>query len=370
MIISQFFPLLGGAEVQAQQLARGLIARGIEVSVLTRRLKGLPRYEQIEGIPVYRDIRTVELGCFFGIFYLITVFMFLYKKRKEYDIIHCHIVQGFHTFVSVLFKYMFNKKVVVKMSSSGETSDLKLLREVKLGSLFLKLAGKADAIISVCKQASEEIVDSGFADGNLVEIPNGVDTNKFFPVHLTGSRTCRNVTFIGRLDRYKGVDVLIGGFKKLLSDNDKLKLTIVGSGPDERALKKMVEELGLEHNVIFRGRQENVVHELSETDIFVLPSLSEGMSNVLLEAMSCGLPVVATAVGASGEVIENECNGRLIPPGDVTSIYLALSELLANEESARRLGREARKTVEAHYSIDRVVDRYVELYDQLTRQAA
>jgi glycosyltransferase involved in cell wall biosynthesis len=243
---------------------------------------------------------------------------------------------------------------------------LKLLGKVKLGRLFLKLARKVDVIISVCKKSSQEIVRSGFANGNLVEIPNGVDTKKFVPLSVKDNRSYRNVTFVGRLDRYKGVDCLISGFKTLLTEVDRVKLIIVGSGPDENALKQMVEELGLEHSVIFRGRQENIVGEFSETDIFVLPSLSEGMSNVLLEAMSCGLPVVTTSVGASDEVIRDGWNGRLVPPGDSVSICNVLSELLTDEESGRRLGREARRTVEDHYSMDHIVNRYVELYSRLT----
>ncbi|MCK5188267.1 MAG: glycosyltransferase, partial [Deltaproteobacteria bacterium] len=156
MIISQFYPLLGGAEVQAQLLASSLIKRGMKVSVFTRKLKGLPRYELMEGIPVYRAIRTIPLGALWGMYYMISVFLFLYRKRNEYDIIHCHIIQEFQTIVAVLIKYFFNKKVIVKMSSSGETSDFKVLKEVKFGRLFLRWIRNVDAIISVCKKSSEE----------------------------------------------------------------------------------------------------------------------------------------------------------------------------------------------------------------------
>ena len=368
MVISQFYPLLGGTEVQAHQLAKGLLKRGIKVAVLTRHLKGLPRYELIEGIPVYRAIRTIPLGALWGMCYMISVFLFLYRKRNEYDIIHCHILQGLHTVVSLIFKYLFNKKVVVKMASSGETSDLRLLKDVKLGSLFTQWIKNVDAVVSVCKQSSHEIVNSGFSRDILVEIPNGVDTNKY----CKNTRKKRNhihaITYIGRLDDFKGVDYLLNGFKDVLSEVNNVSLTIVGNGPNESFLRKRVIDLGIVDKVNFKGRQEDIVGELNSTDIFVLPSLSEGMSNVLLEAMACGLPVVATSVGGNDDLITDGLNGILVPPKDSGRLATVLVELINNDDLTRRLGEEARKTVEINYSINRIVDAYVDLYTRLVHE--
>jgi glycosyltransferase involved in cell wall biosynthesis len=365
MVISQFYPLRGGAEVQAQQLAKGLCKRGINVAVLTRHLKGLPRYELIEGIPVYRVIRTMPLGALWGMCYMVSVFLFLYRKRNEYDIIHCHILQGLHTVIALIFKYLFNKKVVVKMSSSGETSDLKLLREVTLGSLFMRWVKNVDAIISVCKQSSREIVDNGFSRDILVEIPNGVNTQKYCNKTHQDRKKLKTITYVGRLDGYKGVDYLLNGFKTLLSKIDTVRLIIVGTGPDETHLKYLAQELEIQEHVLFKGKQENIAAILDETDIFVLPSLSEGMSNVLLEAMACSLPVVATAVGGNSDLISDRYNGILIPPQDSLSLCEALVELLNDDGLTRALGNAARKTVEDHYSMERITDDYVSLYSQL-----
>jgi len=365
MIISQFYPLLGGAEVQAQQLASGLRERGIKVCVLTRRLKGLPRYEVIGRIPVYREIRTIELGILWGIGYIVSVFIFLYKKRKDYDIIHCHIVQGFHTIVALFFKYIFKKKVIVKMSSSGETSDLKVLKEGKFGRLFLRWIRNVDIIISVCKKASLEILRNGFSKDMLVEIPNGVDTDRFSKSDSKDKNDIRNITYIGRLDSYKGIDYLLNGFKHLLSEVDDVRLTIIGNGPDEIILKNMAKDLAIQDRVTFKGREEDILSEFYDTDIFVLPSLSEGMSNVILEAMACGLPVVATSVGGNGDLIRDRYNGILIPPRDSIRLSAVLLELLEDEELAQRLGKEARKTVEENYSMGHIIDKYIKLYERL-----
>ncbi len=365
MIISQFYPLLGGAEVQAQLLASSLIKRGMKVFVLTRKLKGLPKHEIIEGIPVCREIKTIEWGFLWGIYYIVSVFIFLCKRRKDYDIIHCHIVQEFQTIVAVLIKYLFNKKVIVKMTSSGETSDFKVLKEVKFVRLFLRWIRNVYAIISVCKKSSEEILENGFLKETLVEIPNGIDTSKFSGDTFRGRKNLGNITYVGRLDSYKGVNYLLAGFKELSSKISNVKLTIVGSGPDETVLKYMARDLNIIDGVAFKGRQEDVLSELYSTDIFVLPSLSEGMSNVLLEAMACGLPVVATCVGGNGDLIKDRHNGLLIPPKDSISLSEALLELLEDDELVQRLGKEARKTVEENYSMGHIVDKYVELYSLL-----
>jgi len=191
MVISQFYPLLGGAEVQAQRLASNLRKKGMEIFVLTRSMKGLPDFEVIEGIPVHRRIKTIGLPFLWGICFIVSASIFLYTRRKDYDIIHCHILQEFQTIVSVLFKYLCKKKVIVKMSSSGETSDLKLLKHMICGKYVLRWIRNVDAIVSVCKKSSMEIRESGFPEENLIEIPNGIDTVRFAEcAHRTGRERC------------------------------------------------------------------------------------------------------------------------------------------------------------------------------------
>ena len=364
MIISLFPPFLGGAERQALTLATHLVKRGIKVSILTRSFPHLPLYECIDGVEVYRKIKTIDWKMLFGITYLLSVLVFLLRYRGEFDIIHCHVV-GFHAVVAVFFKYLFGKKVIVKMSSSGDTSDLKILKKVKLGGLFLRWVRHVDAIVSLCKRASEEIVHQGFSQAILVEIPNGVDLSQFSVRPAQRREGVPHLTYIGRLDKYKGVTFLLKGFKELLSRAGAVRLTIVGDGPDEFLLKAMAREIDIDERVTFRGRQEEVLSEYHRTTIFVLPSLSEGMSNVLLEAMACGLPVVATSVGGNSDIITDRHNGLLVPPGDALTLSTALLELLENDDFAQRLGEAARKTVELNYAMERIVERYLALYSRL-----
>jgi glycosyltransferase involved in cell wall biosynthesis len=371
MIISQFYPLLGGAEVQAQRLASALRAGGVDIFVLTRRVKNLPSYEIIDGIPVYRSIRTVDMPLLFGLLYMASVAVFLYRKRNDYTIIHCNILQELQTFVSIIFKLLFKKIVVAKMSSSGLTSDIKLMKQSIVGRVTLRLLSKADRIVSLCSEATSELLSAGIPGDRLQQISNGVDTSIFTMTTKRDHKKQKLITFIGRLDAYKGVDCLLEAFSRVIAGGADVRLKLIGNGPDEAKLKRRAAVLHIQEKIVFRGRQENVADELSGTDVFVLPSLSEGMSNVLLEAMSCGLPVVATGVGGALDMIRHGINGILVPPGDPAALSDALIELLGNESLALSLGKEARKTVEKRYMLAYTAERYQQLYKELsTRPAA
>ncbi len=365
MIISQFYPLLGGAEIQAQRLASTLRARGVDIFVLTQRIKNLPAYEEIDGIPVYRSIRTVNVPLLFGLLYASSVAFFLYRRRNDYTIINCNILQELQTIVSIIFKLLFKKRVVAKMSSSGLTSDLKLMRRTLAGRLTLQLLKKADRIISLCSVATSELLRAGIPADNIEQISNGVDTGRFPISTGRGNRKTKLITFIGRMDAFKGVEYLLDAFRQVIAGGADARLQLIGTGPDEEKLKRIAEDDALTDNVIFKGRRENVLHELSETDIFVLPSLSEGMSNVLLEAMSCALPVVATGVGGALDMIRHGINGMLVPPGDAEALRDALVYLLSNPSVAISLGKEARKTIEERFTLSGAVDCYRRLYGEL-----
>jgi glycosyltransferase involved in cell wall biosynthesis len=297
--------------------------------------------------------------------YVASVALFLYRRRNDYTIIHCNILQEYQTFVAILFKLIFNKKIVAKMSSSGLTSDLILMKHSLAGRLTLRLLGKADRIVSLCSEATSELLSAGIPAERLQQISNGVDPALF--TVRAGPRTAgkKLITFIGRLDGFKGVEHLLEAFRRVIESGVDASLKLIGNGPAEGNLRSLAASLKIQDKVSFRGREENVLKDLSETDVFVLPSLAEGMSNVLLEAMSCGLPVVATGVGGALDMIRHGRNGILVPPGDPEALRDAMVYLLGNESAAISLGKEARKTVEERFTLSGAVDCYRRLYGEL-----
>jgi glycosyltransferase involved in cell wall biosynthesis len=363
MVISLFYPCMGGAEQQALHIAAALSRQGLPVTVLTRRLKGLPAFEQIQGVPVYRSIWTIDWEKLFGITYILSVFWFLYRKRHTYDIIHCHIAQGFHSLVAMLFKSVFKKRVIIKVAATGPLSDFSMIKKVIFGDKFLAAMKKTDRLIITSAQSMQEALEEGFSSEAVLQIPNGVDTHYFRPNGSQGEEN--TITFIGRLDRMKGIHILIQAFTQLREKGWDMHLDIIGDGPEKNTLKQLAVNSRLHEHISFYGEVENVAPYLQRSTLFVLPSLSEGLSNVLLEAMACGLPVIAARTGGNPDIIQNGVNGLLVDLENPEQLSKAVERLLSDRSFADRLGVQARKTIEERYSMDQVVEHYQTLYSDL-----
>ena len=364
MVISHFHPFLGGAEQQALFLSERLIQKGFAVSVLTRSFPGLPSFEIIRGVPVYRHIRTIARGKLFGLTYMLSVFWFLFRRRNSYDIIHCHLL-GFHSAVAVVFKWLFKKKTCSLVGATGPISEFIQIRNGLWGGWLLKIITRSDRVITLCSQSYAEALQAGFSDFQIIQIPNGVDADYFKPAAIE-KRADNRIIFIGRLDQWKGVDFLIRAFRIVLADGVPAHLDILGDGPDREKLQQQAADLGLQDVLTFHGAVHGVASYLQHASLFVLPSLSEGMPNVVLEAMACGLPVIATRVGGIVDIIDNGKNGLLVEAQRAEQLCEAMKQILTNKELAQRLGMAARKTMEERFSLPVIVNRYSTLYQELT----
>jgi len=163
------------------------------------------------------------------------------------------------------------------------------------------------------------------------------------------------ILFVGRLAPEKNVDILIRAFKEVLKEFGDAVLLIVGGGALEPRLKKLCEELEIADKVKFVGvvPRERVPGFLAMADVFVLPSTSEGLPKALLEALAMAKPIVATAAPGIIDVIKHGREGLLVPVRDVERLKRALLKVLKDEELARRLARNARKTFERHYAYEK-----------------
>ena len=210
---------------------------------------------------------------------------------------------------------------------------------------------------------------------------NGVDGRRFSPsvdvsrrvrLQLGIPRDALVVGFVGRLIALKDVKTLLLALENVVPDVPEVHAMIVGSGPELVRLQNYVAgSERLRDRVCFAGSREDVADLLKAMDIFVLPSLMEGMSNTILEAMATGLPIVATAVGGNPEILTDSRCGYLFQPGDAASLSEKLSSLLRSKEKRDRFGRESRERVMNVFSLQAMVTRYRELYRQLaTREGA
>jgi N-acetylgalactosamine-N,N'-diacetylbacillosaminyl-diphospho-undecaprenol 4-alpha-N-acetylgalactosaminyltransferase len=173
------------------------------------------------------------------------------------------------------------------------------------------------------------------------------------------------------------VDVLLKAWAEVIRYEKGLKLTIIGHGLLESELKILSQSLGIEKSVEFTGMVENVEAYLKNAELFVLSSRSEGMPNALLEAMSYGIPCIATNVGGNSELLGGEekeipiggyliaKNGLLVNPDDVKGLTEAILYFIRNERAREEMGRGSRKFIQENYSIDSIADRYISLYQSM-----
>ena len=163
----------------------------------------------------------------------------------------------------------------------------------------------------------------------------------------------------------KNQSLLINACKAILPHFDPVEVLIVGEGPLKSQLMQEVKTLGFSEKIHFAGGQSNLPEIFNALDIFVLPSLREGMPNTLLEAMACGIPVIATSVGGVPEVIENNENGILISSENEAHLILSLKKLIQNQEKRRTFGIEGRRRVVTYFGLKKMVLEYQMLYESL-----
>jgi len=209
-------------------------------------------------------------------------------------------------------------------------------------------------------------------------LPNGVDTSRFALCRAERERTRRQLGFadgsliigaVGRLVPIKDHMTLLRAAELLISRGMSVHVLLVGSGPELARLEEFATASPrLSGRVVFAGAVHDVAASLNAMDIFVLPSLSEGMSNTLMEAMASSLPVIATRVGGNPELVKEERSGWLFEPCDEFGLAAILERLGRDSTLRQQVGQAARRRAVQHFSLERMIENYRNLYFELARQ--
>lgn len=203
---------------------------------------------------------------------------------------------------------------------------------------------------------------------------NGVDSIRFSPQPTLREATRKKLGFdletlcigtLGSLRPVKNQALLLAASARILAGHPNRHLVFAGEGPLKKDLAAQAEKLQIASQVHFLGARNDVPALLNAFDLFVLPSLMEGMPNSVLEAMSCGVPVVASAVGGTQEIITSDENGILFPSKDQEALTAALSDLIKNKEKRAALGQAGRQRILARFSLERMIGEYHDLYQWL-----
>ncbi len=372
LTIRHFPPDGGGAEVLAQRLATGLVRRGLPLTVLTGRYGKEPYQEEVNGVPVLRHFVGVYIPVVHEVCYLLSLARELLVRRNEYDVIHV-FQTNLSACVASLIGKKLGKKIVTTCHNSGDQGDIAALSSLPGGRHLLHLVCEnVDGATGVSKDVIHQMLAVGFSRKRTWYVPNGVPHPFRGRIKRDSLRSRLGLgkgeicaLFVGRLAVEKALDLLIDAWGDITQRYHGARLVLVGDGKSRAGLEKRAREKGVEEAVVFAGKVDDVESYLRAADVFVLPSVTEGMSMALLEAMALGLPVVASRVGGTVDMILDGKNGLLFESGDKEGLIRCISALIASKKLRAELGRAARKDFAERFSIEVTVARYFHIYETL-----
>jgi len=290
--------------------------------------------------------------------------------QRAYDIIQCHFA-ALGTSAARLKRLGVLQGQIVVMFHGW---DIRLGNQEGPHS-YRPIMNHDTYVLSISAYNRRHLLHFGFDPGHIIDHPVGIDLRRF-PWHsgreppsgLWGGKPVEILT-VARLVHDKGLDQGLLALREVLTRNPSWRIhyTVVGEGDQRRTLERLAADLNLEASVTWAGAQDQalVARQLQQADLFLLPSRNEALPVCLMEAQASGLPVVATAVGSVHEVVAEGRSGFLVPPGDVAGLADRLAHLIEHPEVWPTMGRAGRAHIEAHYDIEKLNDRLVDIYQGL-----
>jgi len=370
MIISTAFPPEEGIGNYVYGLSQQLIRKGHQVTLFTRGSFPKVQKESIDGItvikapffplyPLYVHLHEVMLNSVFQ------------KMEDEFDLVHIHsplcpMVKTSLPIVATIHTPM----MVDTQMRYDEAGDVHSKIEHLMGRTVSyhfeqKLIDHAQKITTVSHSVREELESYGLEKESIDVIGNGVDEKLFVP---SGERSeTPMILYTGRIDYRKGLYDLIDSSRIICQMHPDVKFVITGKGHLLEKLQSKVDSLGLRDHFDFVGfvSKSDLIRLYQQATLYVLPSHYEGLPTVLLEAMACGAPVVATAVSGNLDVIEDGVNGLLVPSKQPRKIAEAVHSILEDQSLQNQLSAMARKTIEQKFTWDIISDSYQKIYEEL-----
>jgi glycosyltransferase involved in cell wall biosynthesis len=290
-----------------------------------------------------------------------------YIQEDAVDLVHTHGYKA--DLYGYLAAWRCHKPVVATCHNwVGGTAALGIYNH--LDRMALK---KFNALAAVSDAVAQRLLAFGVPTEKIKTIANGIDVTAFEraqPLPLLKDEGSIVVGVVARLDLQKGFEYLLRAARELCKMFPGLKIVIAGEGPDRSAIEEMIEQYGLQSSVVLAGQQSNMPAVYAAMDIFVLPSLNEGLPMTVLEAMAASKPVIATRVGAIPSVIRDGENGLLVVPKDTEGLRNAVASLLNDPARRRRLGDQAHAWVSQNYTSEAMALKYREMYEEVLGKPA
>ena len=364
-------------------LALGLVRRGHRVQIITPHARDLPTRELVDGVSVRRFRYAVPSGlqrlAYGGGIpsnlksslwarVLVPVFLAAFVLRalqavRGCQVVHCHwTICGL---IGYLATRLWRRPVVLSVRGS----DVHVFSDGLMGRFSRRIWRWMDQIIAVSEDLAKQLEERGIPRSKIRVVYNGVD-DEFKPRDRDHCRSNLGLPsprfialFVGLLAHVKGIEILLQAVETV--EDADLLCVLVGDGPLRERLEQQAGD-----KVLFVGQRprEEIADWLNAADVLVLPSFSEGRPNVVLEAMACAKPVIASRVGGVPELVEEGVTGRLIAAGSSAELAAALRDLMADRSALKEMGRAARSRVEnAGWTWDASAQTTAQIYAELAR---
>jgi len=359
-VAADLYPeVVGGYGLHIHEMSKVQAQMGHDVTVFTKKIDDEPNFEERHGYKIQRFEPNAEI---FGNSITLNMVNDLHYKFDDYDVIHAHSHLFFPTNLSALLnRFKDTPLVITNHGLESQTPPL------WVSKLYNETLGKwtfnsADVIISYSEEEKEKMRDLGITT-DIEIIHNGINTDKFKPLNDVEKKN--QILWVGRFLPGKGVRYLIEAFSLLKKEHDDLTLKLVGEGPLKKQIQEKAEDLGLRDSIILEGVIENekMPKIYNESKVFALSSLTEGVPRTVLEALSCGTPVVSTDIPQISGIIDG-C-GYIVPQKNSEELGDQIGNLIKNEEKKKKFGDKGRKKIQKNYSWRETVEQTVDLYENL-----
>lgn len=375
LLSEKYTPDIGGLAISTERLARLLASAGHNVRVFCPSLNLSPSEKRIfthEGISITRFGAHKRVDDTLVDWFELVVEE---HKRNPFDVLHAYFLTQAGFIATYAGKYLNRASVV---SIRGNDIDRAAFDPAKFSQVMYAVQS-ASALTTNASELRKKA--QALIDREVVLIPNGIDTGLFKPMErneilaqtLGISKEEKVIGFVGELREKKGLRSLLRAYTKI-NEVKPLALLIVGdvrAGEDKKQFDELYSSIP-NSKIHITGYVSNhdVPSYYSVMDVFIHPSLRDGMPNALLEAMACEKPIVATPVGGVIEVVKDCENGRIVPVNDVNSLTTVIQEILSDKSEQKHLGKSARLTVQDKFTLEQELDGNLELYRKLGIRSA
>lgn len=366
------YPTYGGSGIVATELGEALAARGWEIHFIS--YANPIRLDSFRENIYFHEVEIPHYPLFeFHLYTLALTGKILdVIKYEKIDIIHAHYAIP-HAVSGILTKQIA-KESNVKLVTTLHGTDITLIGLEPAFSPIVKFSiEESDAVTAVSKYLKDKTIQQFQIEKEIYYIPNFIDTKIYKRIEncsLKKSFAPNGEAILMHISNFRAVKRVpdtVRILKEVLDYGLPAKLILIGDGPDRSETEKLTYELGLQNNVKFLGKQNAIIELLSCADIFLLPSQSESFGLAALEAMACGVPVVASSIGGIPEVVKHNETGFIAEFGDISRMAKYVIELLTNKKKWQIFSDNAVKYAKEQYEAEKIIPMYEELYYKITR---